>query len=251
MRETYKISDDEIIAYQHHKSKKNLPCVVFLHGLMSDMQGSKSQYLYNYCCSKDIPFLAFDNLGCGKSSGNYIDQTMGKWLDSAKKMIRALTENGAIIVGSSAGAWTALSLAMSMKDLVKGLICIAAAPDFTEDMWESLPPQHQERLHSGEVLDIQGYPLSYNFIEEGRNHLLLNKEIIPIDCPVHFLHGVKDTVVSHNLSMQLFDKISSKRAVLKLIKDGDHRLSRPEDLTAISNSLDEILQINMQYQIPD
>lgn len=186
------------------------------------MHGTKAEYLYNYCVSQDISFLAFDNVGCGQSSGVFQDQTMGIWKNTALRMIERFAPQGAILVGSSAGAWTALSLALAIPTMVKALICIAAAPDFTEQI---VAKDDYERC----------------FIEEARSHLLLHQQTIAINCPAHFIHGCLDDIVSYNLSMQLFDKILSKQSMLKLIKDGDHRLSRKEDLMITKNSLEEII----------
>jgi pimeloyl-ACP methyl ester carboxylesterase len=243
MQETYKMSDDTFIAYKHYKSKNNLPCVVFLHGLMSNISATKSVYLQDYCISKDISFLAFDNFGCGNSSGVFQEQTMGIWIDAASKIIQALTQNNAILAGSSAGAWAALELAMTIPNIAKALICIAPAPDFTEDMWRSLSPDEQQHLRSKGQIDIEGYPMTYRFIKEARQHLLFDKPHINIDCPVHLIHGICDATVPYAVSMKLCDKISASSVSVKLIKDGDHRLSRPQDLKIISNSLEEIMHL--------
>ena len=235
----YSRRDTEFIAHKHYKSKKKtLPTVVFLHGLMSDMNGAKAESIMTHCIAEDISFMAFDNFGHGASAGNFTDQTMTRWVDCALRVIERYSEHGVILIGSSAGAWTALRVA-TLASYVKGLILLAPAPDFTEHVWHTLSPQEKLAIKQQPIV-LKGIPFSYNLIEDGRHHLILHNNI-NITLPVHIIHGILDQDVPYSVSETLLQKINSERIVLKLVKDGEHRLSRPQDLMVINNSIREIL----------
>jgi pimeloyl-ACP methyl ester carboxylesterase len=270
MYKLYKTSDSQIIAYKRTKIKKknqSLPSglirgsrgtpqtlgssprettIIFLHGLLSSSEGSKAVALYNHCQEQDIDFLAFDNFGHGKSSGDFKAQTLSDWLSGLEIVLDNIVTNDVILVGSSAGAWTALLGAIKYKR-VKGLICIAPAPDFTETIWCGLSEEEREQMKAEGWIGVRGdnchepYPISYKLIEESRQHLLLNKDAIAIDCPVHLIHGRQEKDVPHTISLQLLEKIRSEHVVLKLIKDGDHSLSSPTFMRIIIDSLEEML----------
>jgi pimeloyl-ACP methyl ester carboxylesterase len=152
-----------------------------------------------------------------------------------------------ILIGSSAGGWTALLGALHHKK-VRGVICIAPAPDFTEDIWNKISEADREIMKNQGWVGVRGdnchepYPISYQLIEEAKQHLLLAKDVIQIDCPVHLIHGMKDRDVPHANSLELLEKIRSENVVLKLIKDGDHSLSSPQFMRIIVASLEEMLE---------
>lgn len=250
MYKLYTTSENQIIAYKYYKSKKKTNItIIFLHGLLSDIESSKATSLYNYCAAKDISFVAFDNFGQGKSSGNFIEQSMESWLNGLDVVLHQIATGDVILIGSSAGAWTAL-LGSMFYNRVKGLICIAAAPDFTEMIRSSLIQKDLEILDQMGLIEITNdsdyapIPISHKLIEESKKHLLLNLEKIKISCPVYLIHGMQDKTVPYEVSLKLLEKISSEQIVLKLIKDGDHSLSAPTFMKIIYNSLDEILCLN-------
>lgn len=247
MYKLYTTSENQIIAYKYYKSKKKTDITtIFLHGLMSDMESSKAIYFYNYCVAKDISFLAFDNFGQGKSSGEFTEQTARSWLQGIDIVLNHIVAGDVVLIGSSAGAWTALLGAMSYER-VKGLICIAPAPDFTEMIRDSLSQEELKTLQQDGLIEINNdgnyppTPISYKLIEESKKHLLLGLDKIDISCPVHLIHGLQDKIVPHEVSLKLFEKITSGQTVLKLIKDGNHSLSAPPYMQIICNSLEEVL----------
>lgn len=252
MNKIYTTDKDKFISYNHYKSnKKNNPHIIFLHGLMSNMEGVKACLIEDYCKVKDYNFTKFDNFGHGKSSGRFTSETISSWLYGLELVLQEFQSDELTLIGSSMGAWVSMLAAIKYPAKVKNLICIAPAPDFTEDsIWKKLPPSKQQEMQSASVLNVagphcgSGYPISYKLIEDARNHLLLNLESIKISCPVHLIHGSLDLDIPASVSTQLFDKITSSQMVLKLIKDGEHNLSRQSDLQIIINSLEEILNTN-------
>ncbi|MCC8417677.1 MAG: alpha/beta hydrolase [Rickettsia endosymbiont of Bryobia graminum] len=250
----YKINTikNQYITYNQYKStKKNTPLVVFLHGLMSNMNGKKSHFIHEYCKKQDYNYITFDNFGHGKSSGHFIDQTIGSWLTGLELVLNELVNNQCILVGSSMGGWLALLAAMKFPDKIKAIVGIASAPDFTEELiWNKLPDTQKKQMEQFTYLPIKGnkcqdvYLISHQLIIEARKHLLLNNGKINLTIPIHLIHGMLDCDVPYSIANRLLEKLSSDSVVMKLIKDGDHRLSRDEDLIVIANSIEELINIS-------
>lgn len=256
MHKLYTRTQDKFVVYNNYRIvNTNIPPVIFLHGLMSGMHSSKALYLIDYCKKYNYNFTVFDNFGHGNAAGQFKNETISSWLEGVARVLDELIDDQAIIVGSSMGGWLALLAALNFPDKVKGLICLAPATDFTQDIWHNLSPEDQSRIQKESVLEISGksceykYPISYKLIEDAKKHLLLTKHEIDINIPVHLIHGMLDEDVPYEISLKLLEKITSKQMVLKLIKDGKHHLSREEDLKVMTNSLEEIINNikNEQY----
>ncbi|MEY3197095.1 MAG: hypothetical protein RLZZ59_463 [Pseudomonadota bacterium] len=241
MSKKYYISKEVFISYNEHKSKKILPTIVFLHGLNSSKASTKAQYLENFCKESDIPFIAFDALGHGESSEKFTDQSVDSWLTSAEIFLKDTCRNGSILVGSSMGGWISILIAMRNPDFVKKLVCVAPAPDFTEEMLEGFSKTQKASLAKNEItlLEIGHYiyHISPTLIQESKKHLLMHKNKIEITCPVDILHGMKDTEVSYKKSIELVNKLSSNNVKLTLVKNGTHSLSSETDLAMLSESI--------------
>ena len=213
-------------------------------GFRSDMNGIKATALAGHCRTRDHAFLRFDYFGHGASSGDFRAGTIGRWLEDALAVIDRLTEGPQILVGSSMGGWIALLAALARPGRVKALIGIAPAPDFTEDLiWARLSEaQRRELLERGELAAASAYeadpiPITLRLVEEGRRHLLLRAPI-RLSCPVRLLHGMEDPDVPYQTSLHLVERLTGTEAVVELIEDGDHRLSRPQDLTRLFAAVD-------------
>lgn len=233
------------------KAAGHAPTVVFLPGFRSDMGGEKATHVARFCGDRDQAVLRFDYSGHGASSGRFEDGTIGAWADDALAVIDRLTSGPVVLVGSSMGGWIALLAAVARPDRVAGLIGIAAAPDFTETlMWNAMTPAERDRLAREGVLLVpseygETYPITRRLIEDGRNHLLLGAPI-PIDCPVRLLHGQRDPDVPWETSLQIAERITGGDVRINLVKDGDHRLSRPADLGLLTEVLDGMLRAIQQ-----
>jgi pimeloyl-ACP methyl ester carboxylesterase len=228
--------DGVSIAYRRTEGRASKAGIVWLGGFHSDMLGEKATTLHAEAERAGRSFVRFDYLGHGESGGRFEDGTIGRWRADALAVIDQLTSGPLVLVGSSMGGWISLLCALARPERVKALLLIAPAPDFTDRlMWASFDG-HQKRqiLETGRWMrpspyDPAGYPITRELIEEGRAWNILEQEI-PLDVPVRILQGGLDEDVPWSYSFQLVEKLRSQDVVWTLIKDGDHRLSRPEDI---------------------
>lgn len=232
------------LAYRKHDGHSGLT-YVWLSGFKSDMTGTKVIELETWAKAEGHSFLAFDYSGHGESDGAFEDGTISKWRQDCLEMISAQTSGDLVLVGSSMGGWMALLSMLALKDRIKGIVLIAPAPDFTEKlMWPEFSAQAQsEILEKGMHLRPSDYgdpyPITRALIEDGRNWSLLD-DPIKFDGPVRILQGMEDPDVPWKHAERLVTVMTSKDLVFTLIKDGDHRLSRPEDIERLKATCAEI-----------
>jgi pimeloyl-ACP methyl ester carboxylesterase len=239
-------SDGNRLAYVH--TPGDAPGVLFCGGFMSDMNGTKAQALETTCRHMNRAFTRFDYLGHGRSSGEFTAGTIGRWADDATAVLDLFDPEPHVIVGSSMGGWIMLLVALARRERVAGLVGIAAAPDFTEKlMWLGYDKETRETLRrDGMYLEpsIYGeepYPITLKLIVEGRDHLLLDAPI-PVACPVRLLHGMQDPDVPWRHSLALAEALLSADVRTSFIKDGDHRLSRDQDIALICQTVAELCE---------
>jgi pimeloyl-ACP methyl ester carboxylesterase len=246
--ETLTLPDGTGIAYRRVAARagETRPGIVFLSGFASDMTGAKGTALAAWANARGQALLRFDYSGHGQSSGAFRDGTIGRWTADALAAIDRLTAGPQILVGSSMGGWIMLLAALARPDRIAGLVGIAAAPDFTEDlMWAAMPPQTRARLLAEGVIrqpsQYQEAPLEISraLIEDGRRHLVLRAPL-DIRCPIRLLHGMADPDVPWPTSVQLAERLTGPDVTVTLIKDGDHRLSREEDLARLFAAIAEL-----------
>lgn len=235
------------LAYRYTPPRQNSPTVLFLNGFRSDMNGEKVLFLENLCCMEGLGFLAFDYSGHGQSSGKFEEGTISQWLTDSLDIIDHISQKPIILVGSSMGGWLAHLVALQRLDSVIGLLGIASAPDFLEElMWQKFSSSQQTEVKNQgwTVLPTEyndeGWTITKNLIEDGRMHLLLDKPI-PLTIPIRYLHGLKDASVPASYSHKLVDLVTSQDVRLTLIKSGDHRLSREEDKRMLWVLLQELV----------
>jgi len=233
------------IAYHRHTGKS--PGVVFLGGFMSDMTGSKALAMEAFCRARGQACLRFDYRGHGQSSGKFEEGTIGLWAEDALAAVERLTEGPQVLVGSSMGGWIALLLARQRPERVKALVGIAPAPDFTEDLlWAGYSAAKRDKLQREGVVyepsqyGERPYGVTHALIRDGRQHLLL-RDPLHLQCPVRILHGMLDSDVPWQRSLRLADKLETGDVRVTLIKDGDHRLSREQDLALLRRTVEELL----------
>lgn len=246
---TLKLPEGTTLAYHRHRGAA--PGVMFLGGFMSDMTGTKAMALDAWCRDRGQSFVRFDYQGHGASSGRFEQGAIGSWTDDALAVLDELAEGPQILVGSSMGGWIMLLVALARPERIAGLVSVACAADFTETMlWERMDELTQARLQRQGVIyvpscyaDQPPYPITLKLIEEGRRHLLLNRETLPITCPVRLLHGMEDTDVAWQISTQVAERLESKDVRVTLLKDGEHTLSRDSDLVLLMESLSELISM--------
>lgn len=232
------------IAY--HKTEGAGPGVVFLGGFKSDMTGTKAQHLQDWAEATGRAFLRFDYSGHGQSSGAFLDGCIGDWAADAMAAISALTTGPQVLVGSSMGGWISLLVARAMPDRVAGLVGIAAAPDFTEDlMWATFTEAERAALAAGRVeqpsdYSDEPYVITRKLIEEGRSQLVLRSPL-PLPFPVRLLQGTRDVDVPPAVALRLMDHAESPDLRLVLVKGADHRFSTPACLALTVTQIEEVL----------
>ncbi len=222
------------------------PGIVFLGGFASNMNGTKALAMEAAALSRGHSFLRLDYRGHGHSDGNFADATIGDWLEDALCVFDRVTSGPQIVIGSSMGGWIALLLALARPGRVRGLIGIAAAPDFTERLiWNRLGDADRETLlRDGVLMPPSPYgdpiPITLRLIEEGRRHLVLDRAV-PFTGPARLLHGQRDADIPWAHAILTAEKLASDDVRTILIKDGDHRLSRPQDIALLIETLEELI----------
>jgi pimeloyl-ACP methyl ester carboxylesterase len=222
------------------------PGVVFLPGFRSDMQGAKALALRTHCAATGRALLRLDYSGHGASAGRFEEGTIGQWAADALAVFDALTTGPQVLVGSSMGGWIALLLARARPGRVAGLIGLAPAPDFVSKlMWPAFDEAQRAAILRDGVLHLPSQygeptPITRALVEDGPRHDLLDAPI-PIRCPVRILHGMRDPDVPWRHALRLVEALEAEDVRLHLVKDGDHRLSRPEDLALLAETLEALL----------
>ncbi|MFK7761622.1 MAG: alpha/beta hydrolase [Roseobacter sp.] len=230
----------------YHFSQGSGPCIVFLGGLKSDMEGTKAIHLEAWAKRHGHAFLRFDYSGHGQSSGLFEDGCIGDWAADARAIVGALVNGPIVPVGSSMGGWQALLLAKHIPEQIAGMVTIAAAPDFTEDgYWCGFTQKQKELLETVGRVELpsdymEPYVVTKKMIEDGRKQLVLRAPLA-LDFPVRFLQGTADTAVSTETAVRLLEHATSPDMRLTLVKDADHRFSDGPCLGLIETAIDEVL----------
>ena len=220
------------------------PCVVFLSGYRSDMEGTKAVHLEPWARVRGQAFLRLDDSGHGQSDGGFEDGCSGDWAADAEQVIRHVWDGPVVLVGSSMGGWIASILSQRLD--VAGFVGIAAAPDFTEDgFWAGFSEaQRRQVMEEGGVELPSAYEDPYvvtkRLIGDGRAHLVLRRPL-PMSWPVRLLQGTEDEAVSHETALKLLDHIDGPDVRLTLVKGADHRFSEPACLALIEQAIEEVL----------
>ena len=227
------LSDGRRIAFRHIPGGG--PAVVFLPGYMSDMAGGKATALAEWAAYEGRECLLLDYSGCGESGGDFGQGTLSRWRDEVVALIDAHVTGKVVLVGSSMGGWLMLLVAQRLGERLAGLVGIAAAPDFTDWGYDE---EQKAKLAAGKpVFEDNPYgpeptPTHPGFWADGQALRQLEEEI-PLDCPVRLLHGQDDADVPPEVSLRLSAALRSSDVQVTLVKGGDHRLSREQDIALL------------------
>lgn len=233
----------------HYKfiNNKSQTTIIFLHGLMSNIQSKKAKYLKNFSNKNKVNLLLFEYSGHGRSSGQFIDFSIKNWVEDSRLIIkRLIKKNKIILIGSSMGAWIGILLIKYFYKRIKGVIGIAAAPDFTKELiWRKLNIVEKNKIRKDKIYKLKSsynnfYPITKKFIFDAKKLLVLNKKI-KCNFPVELLHGLKDSSVPWFYSIRLIKTLISKKLNLTIINDGDHSLSRAKDLKKLDLAIKNII----------
>lgn len=229
----------------YHKTDGRGPCIVFLGGLKSDMEGTKAVHLDGWARRQGRAFLRFDYSGHGESGGRFEDGCIGDWHEDTLAAVAALTDAPILPVGSSMGGWQALLLARAAPDRIAGVVTIAAAPDFTEDgYWAHFTDDQKRQLEEDGQVELpsdymEPYVVTRRMIEDGRNRLVLRAPL-SLPFPVRCLQGTADTAVSTATALRLLEHAVCPDMRLTLVKDADHRFSDGPCLGLIEAAIRDI-----------
>lgn len=221
------------------------PLIVFLPGYMSDMTGTKAVALADWTKGAGQAWLRLDYSGCGASSGDFLDGSIGRWTDDVLALIDHVWPTGPVVlVGSSIGGWIALLAGLRLRDRLAGLVGVAAAPDFTSWGLKIGEADRHRLAEDGFFTRPSDYGEPYRYsralIADAPRHLLLDGQI-GIKAPVRLLHGMADVAVPWRLSLDIAARIIGDDVQVRLIKDGDHRLSREADLAALIATIGDLV----------
>lgn len=235
--------DGERVAWR--KVDGDGPTVVWLGGFMSDMTGTKAQALADWALANRRAYVRFDYFGHGASTGAFAAGTISRWRRDALAVMAEKTEGDLVLVGSSMGGWIACLAAMVVPERIAGMVLIAPAPDFTEKlMTPEIPPEGHAALAAEGVWMRPSeygdpYPISRGLLEDGARWSILGGEPIPLEMPVRILQGGQDPDVPWRHALELARTLKGEDVVFSLIKDGDHRLSRPQDIARLIAAVEE------------
>ena len=227
--------------------KKNSPItVVFFHGFMSDMIGAKPTAIQKFCRKQKLNFLKFEYSGHGKSTGKFINGNISKWTSEAKQLIKSKIkkDKNLFFIGSSMGSWIALNLFQFFKKQIKGFIGISSAPEFLEElMWKKFNKKIKKTIMDKKIYHLEQdeftYPITKQLIIDGRKNKVLNNKI-NLKIPIVLFHGTNDKVVPLNFSRKILKICKKSKKKLIVVKNGDHSLSKKNDLKKICNELNHM-----------
>lgn len=232
----------------YHQTPGTTPGVIFLSGFKSNMDGSKALALEAHCVARGQSFIRFDYRGHGRSSHAFEEGCIGDWAQDAISVLDDVAKGQQILVGSSMGGWIMLLAALARPERIAGLVGIAAAPDFTEDLlWDTFDDTQKAMIEARGYLDMENlyddgepYRIARRLIEDGRDHLLL-RTAIDLDVPVRLVHGMADADVPWKTTLRIQEWLTGTDVEVTLVKDGEHRLSTPSDLDRLARVVDRLL----------
>ncbi len=237
--------DGRRIAYRYRAPAEGQPTILFLPGYASDMEGAKAEAIDAFCGARSLGCLRFDYSGSGTSGGQFADGTLSRWLEEAVAAVDMLTEGPLIVAGSSMGGWLAVHVALQRPDRVRGLLGIAAAPDFTD--WGFTAEEKEKLLAEGRIERANPYgpeqSVTHAEFWKSGSALRLLYNPIEISIPVRLVHGELDSDVPMGVPIRLLTDLRSGDVQLKLVKAGGHRMSEPHEIHAILTELVTLVEL--------
>jgi len=229
------------IAYK--KVKGRGPGIIFIHGLNSDMNGKKAITVEKYARKNKLNFVRFDCRGHGNSDGRFEDFTISDWKKDLLNIIDNLTRDPQILIGSSMGGWLMMLAARSRPTKIKGMIGLAAAPDFGDNLYRNLSLKNKKEIKTKGITKYSSFGFSYyirkNFFIDARKNKVLDKSY-RYSKTLILIHGLQDDAVSSEVPKKILRKVTSKKIQIFLLKNSDHRLSSKKDLQILKSAIDII-----------
>ena len=237
----YKNTQNHKIAYKSLKGRGL--GIIFIHGLNSDMNGAKALTVEKYARKNKLNFIRFDCRGHGKSEGKFEDFTISDWKKDLLDIIDNIAKGPQILIGSSMGGWLMMLAAKARPKRIKGMIGLAAAPDFGKDLYNNLNKKNKREITSKGITKYMSYGFPFYltkkfFIEAEKNRVL--KKQFHYTKPLVLIHGLKDDVVKEDVPKKILKKVTGKNVNIIYLKESDHRLSSDTDLQIITQSIEYI-----------
>ena len=237
----YKNKQNHKIAYKSLKGKGL--GIIFIHGLNSDMSGNKALTVERYARKNKLNFIRFDCRGHGKSEGKFEEFTMSDWRKDLLDIIDNLARGPQILIGSSMGGWLMMLAAKARPQRIKGMIGLAAAPDFGKDLYNALHKKNKNEINTKGITKYMSYGFPFYltkkfFIEAEKNRVL--KKQFRYTKPLVLIQGLKDDVVKEDVPKKILKKVTGKNVNIIYLKESDHRLSSDTDLQIITQSIEYI-----------
>ncbi|WP_336293728.1 alpha/beta hydrolase [Bartonella sp. CB169] len=239
-------SFEDIALAVRHRQGSSSPGLVWLSGYQSDMLGNKAMLIDNFAKKNDLSCVRFDYSGHGESEGDFFQGTISRWVRESLAIFETYCKGPQILIGSSMGGWIALKLAMILAQkntMLAGMVLVAPAPDFTQTLVEPALGSEEWKILNEEgyierpaVGDKKPIPFTKMLIEDGRDNCVM-KGCIDIGCPVHILQGMKDEEIPYQHTLTLLNHLPLHDVTLTLVRDADHRFSRPQDLDCLETIL--------------
>tara|TARA_A100000164_G_scaffold195566_1_gene173429 strand:+ start:218 stop:1000 length:783 start_codon:yes stop_codon:yes gene_type:complete len=242
------LTRDNGTSIAYHYTSGTSPGVMFFNGFKSDMTGIKALNLEDFCRARGTAFLRFDYQGHGQSSGEFDDGTIGEWTSDAIAALDQLTFGSQVLIGSSMGSWIMMLAALARPERVAGLIGLASAPDFTEDLiLRKLSNSEKFELETNGFINIlnkhgdeEPYRIGKKFLKESSDQLLLRTPV-NLNCPIRLIHGINDVDVPWSTSIRIMETVTSSDIETTLVKASDHRLSGEDDIARLLRTLGLLL----------
>lgn len=233
--------------FEYIEPKNNLPTVLYLHGFCSNAWGQKPETVKQECIKLGLGFVRFDFAGHGSDSNNFIQSDFNIWIEQASEVVEKIIKGDVIAIGSSMGGWIAMLMAIKYPDRVKGLIGLAAAPNFVKFFADSISEQQKQDLMAKGYFNITNndftYTITNKFVQTALSACLPEKENWPIYCPVHLMQGMKDASLQWRMVLQFAQQIISDKVEIKLLKSSNHRLNDDTALKELRQSIVNIVNI--------
>lgn len=219
--------------------------ILYTHGFCSDPWGRKPEEVKKWCLKNNVPFYRYELAGHGSDAERFEEADINTWRAQILEIIDKYIQGNIVVVGSSLGGWLSLLAAINRPKRIKGVVGLAAAPDFTADELKCATPSQIEEMEKYGKITYPGQNITFTvtkrLIESGNDNLILDKDIIPVVCPVVLIQGMKDMSVDWHKALQIADKVQSEDVIVKLLKNANHRLNEDSDIQEILSGLDTFL----------
>ena len=234
--------------YEHFNAEFTLKqkfTILYTHGFCSDPWGRKPEEIKKWCMHHQIPMYRYELAGHGSDSARFEEADINTWKAQILEIIDKYIQGDIVVVGSSLGGWLSLLAAINRPNRIKGLVGLAAAPDFTVEHMKYLTPAQREEMEKFGKISYPGQNITFTvtkrLIDSGNDNLVLNSKIMPVFCPIVLVQGMQDTSVDWHRALEIAKRAQTENVIVKLLKNANHRLNEDADIREILSGLDTFL----------